>query len=416
MKGLRHLGSGVAFAASLLMVSACTSTTTPSKAGLDSLLEDVAQADIATASDGTTETQAAAGPQDQQVAAVGAAQQEAGYPTQTAMMQGNDGQPGPIVLQSTSLKATSNSIFSTQPARALVPMQQQTPGGATPASNSLFNTGQMPQEPVPDSVDDGAAKKVIVPGKAGPIPGKDGESSQSKTAGEDEVSAASPIPTTSAENEVATVQHVAQPKTGGTGREAPADVAEALSLGGLFGAKRKARAGAAQTELPHDQVAALGYTAWPSSRAISMFATVDDNDPSHDDESPAIEMASLPGLARLAPNGLWLQTEKVETGCFKPELMGILKSVEKRYGQKVLVTSGHRDVAHNVAVGGAPRSRHITCEAADIQVPGITKWELASYLRTLPGRGGVGTYCHTQSVHVDVGRPRDWNWGCQAKT
>ena len=148
--------------------------------------------------------------------------------------------------------------------------------------------------------------------------------------------------------------------------------------GGLFGMKRKARGTTPQDGLPQDQVAALGYTAWPSSRAISMFATVDDNDPSHDDESPTIQMASLPGLARLAPNGLWLQTEKVETGCFKPELMGILKSVEKHYGQKVLVTSGHRDVAHNVAAGGAPQSRHITCEAGGY--PGAWRHQSGAFL------------------------------------
>jgi uncharacterized protein YcbK (DUF882 family) len=57
----------------------------------------------------------------------------------------------------------------------------------------------------------------------------------------------------------------------------------------------------------------------------------------------------------------------------------------------------------------------MNCAAADIQVEGVGKWELARYLRAMPGRGGVGTYCHTDSVHVDVGPERDWNWRCRRR-
>ncbi|URK87861.1 D-Ala-D-Ala carboxypeptidase family metallohydrolase [Rhizobium sp. RCAM05350] len=123
-------------------------------------------------------------------------------------------------------------------------------------------------------------------------------------------------------------------------------------------------------------------------------------------------MASLSGLARLAPNGLWLQTEKVETGCFQPDLLEVLKVVENHYGRKIMVTSGLRDLKHNASAGGRKRSLHTTCQAADIQVPGVSKWDLAEYLRTIPGRGGVGTYCHTESVHIDTGESHDWNWRC----
>ena len=53
--------------------------------------------------------------------------------------------------------------------------------------------------------------------------------------------------------------------------------------------------------------------------------------------------------------------------------------------------------------------------AADVQMPGVSKWELAAYARSMPGRGGVGTYCYTKSVHVDIGPERDWNWRCRRK-
>ena len=54
--------------------------------------------------------------------------------------------------------------------------------------------------------------------------------------------------------------------------------------------------------------------------------------------------------------------------------------------------------------------------AADIQIDGVSKWDIATYIRSLPDRGGVGTYCHTDSVHLDTGNARDWNWGCGRKS
>ena len=67
-------------------------------------------------------------------------------------------------------------------------------------------------------------------------------------------------------------------------------------------------------------------------------------------------------------------------------------------------------------VRGAKNSMHMYCAAADIQISGVSKWELAKYLRSMPGRGGVGTYCHTESVHVDIGPERDWNWRCRRRS
>lgn len=123
-------------------------------------------------------------------------------------------------------------------------------------------------------------------------------------------------------------------------------------------------------------------------------------------------LASAAGLARLAPNGLKVQRESVDVACLKPQLVGILKLIERKYGKSVIVTSGYRSPPYNRKVNGAKASLHMSCAAADIQVPGISKWELANYARAMTGRGGVGTYCHTESVHVDIGPRRDWNWRC----
>jgi uncharacterized protein YcbK (DUF882 family) len=136
----------------------------------------------------------------------------------------------------------------------------------------------------------------------------------------------------------------------------------------------------------------------------------------HEDEMGGpIQLASAAGLARLAPNGLLRQTERVDVACLKPSLVRMLKTVERHYGRKIIVTSGYRSPSHNRRARGAKNSLHMYCAAADVQVEGVSRWELARYVRSMPGRGGVGTYCHTESVHIDVGPERDWNWRCRRR-
>ncbi|MCR4267546.1 D-Ala-D-Ala carboxypeptidase family metallohydrolase [Nitratireductor sp. ZSWI3] len=135
----------------------------------------------------------------------------------------------------------------------------------------------------------------------------------------------------------------------------------------------------------------------------------------YEDEPEGYQVASAAGLARLAPNGLLKQRESVDTACLKPALVSVLKKIERHYGKQIIVTSGYRSPSYNQRVRGARNSLHMYCAAADIQIPGISKWELARYARSMAGRGGVGTYCHTNSVHVDVGPERDWNWRCRRR-
>ncbi len=162
--------------------------------------------------------------------------------------------------------------------------------------------------------------------------------------------------------------------------------------------------------------------ALPGVREGALFevsrrnGTNDDSDIDlHEDDEEPVQLASAAGLARLAPNGLMVQTERVDVACLKPSLVRVLKQIESKYGRKVVVTSGYRSPPNNRRARGARNSLHMFCAAADIQVEGVTKFELATYLRTMPGRGGVGTYCHTNSVHIDVGPERDWNWRCRRK-
>lgn len=135
-----------------------------------------------------------------------------------------------------------------------------------------------------------------------------------------------------------------------------------------------------------------------------------DIDADETDFGAPVTLASAGGMAR---NGLKTQHKSVQVACLKPKLVSILKNLERHYRKPVLITSGYRSPAHNKRVRGAKRSQHMACAAADIQVQGVSKWEVARHLRSLPGRGGVGTYCHTESIHVDIGPERDWNWRCR---
>ena len=89
---------------------------------------------------------------------------------------------------------------------------------------------------------------------------------------------------------------------------------------------------------------------------------------------------------------------------------GVLEPVRAEVGHPIDVLSGYRTAAHNAAVGGAPDSRHLHADAADISVPFMRTddlWMLIRHLwlsNALPGLGGLGRY--STWVHVDA-RPRE---------
>ncbi|MEP9374148.1 YcbK family protein [Mesorhizobium sp. KR1-2] len=182
-------------------------------------------------------------------------------------------------------------------------------------------------------------------------------------------------------------------------------------------------ASAESGQKPVSLASVTGESALPGVRQTALFeitrkSGIDDDsdvDLHEEEDGGPVQLASAAGMARLAPNGLLRQTENVDVACLKPSLVRVLKAIEQHYGGKIVVTSGYRSPSHNARSRGAKNSLHMYCAAADIQITGVSKWELANYVRSMPGRGGVGTYCHTDSVHVDVGPERDWNWRCSRR-
>lgn len=154
-------------------------------------------------------------------------------------------------------------------------------------------------------------------------------------------------------------------------------------------------------------------TALPGVKSNNEIFGIKDEAPAAAKKNTTTQVAAVGSFGRLSPNGLRVQHSKVQVACLKPGVLRILKQVERRYGKKPIITSGYRSPKGNRRAGGARNSQHIFCKAVDIQVEGVSKWKLAKYIRTLPGRGGVGTYCRTKSVHFDIGSKRDWHHPCR---
>ncbi|MCR6502464.1 YcbK family protein [Shinella sp. CPCC 101442] len=436
--GLKTLRYGLLLAVSVATLSGCVSAVSND---MRADMKPAQESDETVADAGTDETTT---PVTKASAANGTSQDT--YTTANAgnagamdaQQGGTDGDRAGLVMQSTTLNAGRSSIYGNGTQAVDTSNAYSTTGGTNAAVNSLYaggaqatdQSGRLPVEDMPP-VDSSAQQQqpletlgdeqsVVLPDTV-PIPktarmalvdeAATGNAADIALAGEAQAGAAIAEPETIAQATLGETQTKTQPR-------------KTLTLASLFSGKRDAKTqfdGERFSEKPRrvlnrdtagtTQKASLG-TLPGVSTASSMFSTHHSEADEVEDDSPQFkEVASLAGLARLAPNGLWLQTEKVKTGCFKPELLQVLKTIESHYDKPIIVTSGLRDVKAN----RAKQSLHTRCEAADIQIAGVTKWELAEYLRSMPDRGGVGTYCHTESVHIDVGPERDWNWRCRRR-
>jgi hypothetical protein len=96
-------------------------------------------------------------------------------------------------------------------------------------------------------------------------------------------------------------------------------------------------------------------------------------------------------------------------------LNGLLYKISNHFNAPVTVVSGCRSYAHNRRIGGARESWHLRCMAADFRVQGVSSGTVFRYAASLPGRGGVGSYCRDSFIHIDVGDRREWRWGCHGE-
>ncbi len=104
---------------------------------------------------------------------------------------------------------------------------------------------------------------------------------------------------------------------------------------------------------------------------------------------------------------------------FDPRLYDILSDLTASLGQpgaEIDIVCGYRTSSTNETLrahttGVAKNSLHIQAEAIDLRMPGMETLKLRQAALAL-NRGGVGYYPHSDFIHVDVGRVRQWCFEC----
>ena len=106
---------------------------------------------------------------------------------------------------------------------------------------------------------------------------------------------------------------------------------------------------------------------------------------------------------------------------FDPRLYDILSDLTAAVGHpggEIEIVCGYRTPTTNEALrahttGVAKHSLHIQAEAIDLRMPGVNTLKLREAALALR-RGGVGYYPHSDFIHVDTGRVRQWCFECPA--
>ena len=93
-------------------------------------------------------------------------------------------------------------------------------------------------------------------------------------------------------------------------------------------------------------------------------------------------------------------------------MVDVLEEIRKMYGNKPMqINSWYRDPATNAAVGGASQSRHLSGDAVDFVVPGVSCFDVFARLDPWWGsRGGLAS--SSVFTHIDVrGYKARWDYG-----
>jgi len=121
------------------------------------------------------------------------------------------------------------------------------------------------------------------------------------------------------------------------------------------------------------------------------------------------KVAALGGGFDYAPSKKSLSGGSVSwsasSGCLDSSLKAIIYDVAANYGP-LRVNSTCRSKGHNRAVGGAPRSKHLSGDAVDFRVSGNVR-AVYAYLRSNGSVGGLKHY-GGGLFHIDNGERRSW--------
>lgn len=106
---------------------------------------------------------------------------------------------------------------------------------------------------------------------------------------------------------------------------------------------------------------------------------------------------------------------------FDPKLYDILWDLTAAIGRpdaEIDIVCGYRtpwsnEFLRSQTQGVAKNSLHIQAQAIDLRIPGVDTKKLREAALSLH-RGGVGYYPHSDFIHVDTGRVRQWCFDCAA--
>lgn len=93
----------------------------------------------------------------------------------------------------------------------------------------------------------------------------------------------------------------------------------------------------------------------------------------------------------------------------------MLEAMRIILGHPIIISSGFRTKVRNDAVGGAPKSAHLTGEAVDISTNGWTKEQRRKFMLLARKLGFNGIGVSPTYIHIDV-KPRMASWRYDGKT
>lgn len=82
-----------------------------------------------------------------------------------------------------------------------------------------------------------------------------------------------------------------------------------------------------------------------------------------------------------------------------------LEVIRRELAEPIYINSAYRTVSHNMAVGGASRSYHLQCKAADIHCKGATPHQVFNAILHLMTSGKIdqgGLKEYASFVHYDI--------------
>lgn len=99
-----------------------------------------------------------------------------------------------------------------------------------------------------------------------------------------------------------------------------------------------------------------------------------------------------------------------------PELLDAMEAYRAIKGLPVRVNDAYRCKIHNEKIGGALNSQHVSGNAADIRIEGLTAAELYAIALQVPAIKGIGRADHQGYIHIDVREtPAKWCYNTDGK-